>query len=212
MYRSLTTPRLNASRSAFFVRLGINKCSMKLAVAVRVTSHFQQRHHRHRPIPCYTKAINFNPSLRFMAMHIYRIDHKKSHTHSWFVTIQRRGRVYHRHFTDSVYGGKSKALDAANVYRDSLMNCLRPLTRPERCMIKKKNNRSGISGVTRIDIMETSRGRHYHRRYWLAQWPIGNGKARKKKFSIMRYGERGAFQRALQARRRAIRALAPKVI
>lgn len=145
---------------------------------------------------------------RPVAMHIYRIDHDKSHTHSWYVTIQRRGRVYHRHFTDSIYGGKSKALNAAKGYRDSLINCLRPLTRPEYCRIRKKNNRSGVSGVTRIDAGENSRGRRYHRRYWLAQWPIGNGKARKKKFSIQRYGERGAFQRALRARREALKRLA----
>ena len=143
-----------------------------------------------------------------LAMHIYRVDHNESHTHSWFVTIQRRGRVYHRHFTDSVYGGKRKALDTAKLYRDSLIASLRPLTRPERCRIRKKNNRSGISGVTRIEAVERSRGRIYPRRYWLAQWPIGNGKAKMKKFSITRYGERGAFQRALRARREALARLA----
>ena len=142
-------------------------------------------------------------------MHIYRIDHDHSHTHSWYVTIQRRGRVYHRHFTDSVYGGKSKALDAAKVYRDSLMKCLRPLTRPERCRIRKKNNRSGISGVTRIDALEKHRGRVFHRRYWLAQWPTERGRAQIKKFSLTRYGERGAFQRAVRARRQAIKTLPP---
>lgn len=139
--------------------------------------------------------------------HLYRIDHDHSHTHSWYVTIQRRGRIHHRHFTDSVYGGKRKALDAAKVYRDSLITSLRPFTRPERCMIKKKNNRSGVSGVTKIDTWEHDRGRRYHRRYWLAQWPIGNGKARRKKFSIIRYGERGAFHRALRARREALKSL-----
>lgn len=140
-------------------------------------------------------------------MHIYRIDHDKSRTHSWVVTIQRRGRVYHRHFTDAVYGGKRNALAAAKLYRDSLLACLRPLTRQERCRIRKKNNRSGVSGVTRIDVSEKSRGRRYRKCYWLAQWPIGGGKARMKKFSIKRYGERGAFQRALQARRQALKSL-----
>lgn len=141
-------------------------------------------------------------------MHIYRIDHQRSHTRSWYVTIQRRGRVYHRHFTDSVYGGKSKALYAAKIYRDSLMRCLRPLTQPERSRVKKKNNRSGVSGVTRIDAMETSRVGPHHRQYWLAPWPVGNGKAKMKKISINRYGERGAFQRALRARQEALKRLA----
>jgi len=124
------------------------------------------------------------------------------------VTVQRRGRIYHRHFTDAVYGGKRKALAAAKVYRDSLIASLRPLTRLERCRIKKRNNRSGISGVTKIETWEQNRGRRYHRRYWLAQWPIGNGKAQTKKFSITRYGEHGARQRALQARQEALKSLA----
>ncbi|NOU12322.1 MAG: AP2 domain-containing protein [Nitrospira sp.] len=141
-------------------------------------------------------------------MHIYRIDHDPSHTHSWYVTIQRRGQVYHRHFTDSVYGGKTKALTAATVYRDSLLMRLQPLTRAERCRIRKKNNRSGVSGVTRIDAVGKANGRIYHRRYWLAQWPIGNGKAQQKRFSIKIYGERGAFQRALRARQAALTRLA----
>ena len=141
--------------------------------------------------------------------HIYRIDHEPSQTHSWFVTVQRRGRVYHRHFADNVYGGKRYALDAAELYRNRLIARLRPMTRREVCQIVKKNNRSGISGVTRVDAMETVRGRPRRRRYWLAQWPIGSGKAKTRKFSISQYGEQEAFRRAVQARRKALRALAP---
>ena len=140
--------------------------------------------------------------------HIYRIDHVKSRTHSWFVTVQRRGRIYHRHFADLVYGGKHKARHAAQVYRDSLIATLRPLTRLERCRIKKKNNRSGVSGVTRIDTTEQSRGRSRRRQYWLAQWPIGSGKAKTKKFSITRYGEHEARRLALQASQEALKSLA----
>jgi hypothetical protein len=141
--------------------------------------------------------------------HIYRIDHAKSRTHSWSVTVQRGGQDLPSTLTDSVYGGKQKARDAATVYRDSLTARLVPLTRPERCRITKKNNRSGISGVTRIDALETnSRGKTSRRRYWLAQWPIGAGKAKMKTFSIQRYGERGDFQRAVRARRQALKNLA----
>ena len=141
-------------------------------------------------------------------MHIYRIDSAKSRTHSWLVTVQRRGRIYHQHFADLLYGGKRKALDAAKLYRDSLVVNLRPLTRLEVCQIKKKNNRSGVSGVTRIDAIEQSRGRSHRRQYWLAQWPIGGGRANMKKFSVQRYGERGAFQQALRARQQALKRLA----
>jgi len=164
--------------------------------------------HRNR-IGCYTLIMPFKNQQkpRRTARCIYRIDHNKSHTHSWFVSIQRRGRVYCRHFTDSVYGGNRKALEAAKVFRDSLSR-LKPFSRPEVCRIRKRNNRSGISGVTRIDAWENSRGRRVHRRYWLVQWPVGNGKAGKKKFSIKQYGEREARQRAMKARRQALKRLA----
>jgi hypothetical protein len=69
---------------------------------------------------------------------IYRVDHEVSRTHSWLVTIQRRGRIYHRHFSDRVYGGKRKALEAAGAYRDRLASELTSLTRQEVCAIKKR--------------------------------------------------------------------------
>ncbi|MCW5797725.1 MAG: hypothetical protein KIT40_04435 [Nitrospira sp.] len=43
--------------------------------------------------------------------------------------------------------------------------------------------------------------------FWLAQWPIVGGKAKMRKFSIKRYGERGAYLRALRARRAALTTL-----
>lgn len=139
--------------------------------------------------------------------HIYRVDDEKTRTHSWLVTVQRRGQIYHRHFTDGVYGGKRKALDKAKVYRDGLLASLVPFTRLEICRIKKKNNRSGVSGVTRIDTRERNRAQIIHRRYWLAQWPIGDGKAQMKKFSIKEYGEQGAFRLAVRARQEALKSL-----
>jgi hypothetical protein len=139
---------------------------------------------------------------------IYRVDHNPSRTHSWLVTIQRRGRIYNRHFSDTVHGGKRQALKAATAYRDRLNSKLRPLTRQELCAIRKKNNRSGVSGVSRVDVMEKGRsGQLFPRVYWDVQWPTGNGKARHKKFSVKKYGEERAFQLACQTRRMALRSL-----
>jgi hypothetical protein len=95
-------------------------------------------------------------------------------------------------------------LDAAKAYRDRLASQLPPLTRQEVCAIRKKNNRSGVSGIVRVDVQENSRGRIYRRIYWDAQWPIENGKARHKKFSVKKYGERGSFLRAVRVRNQAL--------
>ncbi len=137
---------------------------------------------------------------------ISRVDHDASHTHSWLVRIQRRNRMHCRHFSDVACGGKRQALQAAKAYRDGLIQQHSPLSRAEFCTIRKKTNRSGVSGVTRQDTPGRTPASP-RRLFWLAQWPIGGGRAKKRKFSIKRYGERGAYLRALRARRAALTAL-----
>lgn len=138
---------------------------------------------------------------------IKRIDHPGSHTHSWHVTIQRRHRVWTRHFSDRAYGGKKQALVAAIAYRDHLLLRYPAYSRRVFCSIKKKNNRSGVSGVTRIEHYELNRGRKRLRVYWVARWPVSPGRAKQKKFSVRVYGESGAFRLALKARNQGLRAL-----
>jgi hypothetical protein len=75
------------------------------------------------------------------------------------------------------------------------------------CAILKKNNRSGISGAIRVDRVEMCKGRRQRKLYWEAQWPIGNGRSRHRKFSILKYGEEGAYQMALAASETALEAL-----
>lgn len=137
---------------------------------------------------------------------ISRVDHEGSRTHSWLVRIQRRNRTHSRHFSDMTCGGKRRALQAAKAYRDSLIQQHPPLSRTDFCTILKKTNRSGVSGVTRHEAPGRTLASPRHS-FWLAQWPIGGGKAKMKKFSIKRYGERGAYLRALGARRTALATL-----
>ncbi len=138
---------------------------------------------------------------------IQRIDHQRSRTHAWKVIIQRRKTIYMRYFSDGGHGGKKIALDAAKAYRDQLIAQHPPMTRREVCVIRKMNNTSGVSGVTRIDVMERNKGRKVRRLYWDAQWPDRSGNAVHRKFSIKVYGERRAFQLAVQARRQGLRQL-----
>lgn len=137
---------------------------------------------------------------------ISRIDDNQTRTHAWIVRVQRRNRIHHRYFSDSVYSGKRLALAAAKAYRETLLRTLPEFTRPEVCRIRKKNNRSGVSGVSRHETAGRT-PTSPRRTFWVAQWPIGGGKAKMRKFSIKRYGERGAYLRALRARRTALTAL-----
>ena len=138
---------------------------------------------------------------------IARIDHQRSRTHAWKVIIQRRKTIYTRHFSDGRYGGKGASPKAAKAYRDQLIARHPPMTRREVCVVRKTNNTSGVSGITRIDSVEWNKGRSLHRRYWDAQWPTLSGKPIHRKFSIKIYGERRAFQLAVHARRQGLRQL-----
>lgn len=137
---------------------------------------------------------------------VSRIDDDHTRTHAWIVRIQRRNRTHHRYFSDRIHGGKRPALVAAKAYLETLLNTLPELTRSEFCKIKKRNNRSGVSGVSRHETAGRTPTSPRHT-FWLAQWPIGGGKAKMRKFSIKRYGERGAYLRALRARRAALTTL-----
>ena len=141
-------------------------------------------------------------------LNIHRVDHDASSTHWWRVTVQRRKRIFVRDCSDGRHGGRQPALQAAQLYRDALVNAHPPLSKPAYCAIRKRNNRSGISGLMRVDTWHVQNGRRSRRLYWEAQWPIGNGKSRHKKFAITKYGEEGAKRKALAARRAALRALA----
>ena len=140
-------------------------------------------------------------------LNIRRVDHEASSTHCWRVTVQRRTRIFVRDFSDGRHGGRRPALQAAQVYRDALVKVYPPLSMAAYCAIRKKNNRSGISGLTRVDTWKLYKGRRFRRLYWDAQWPIGDGKAQHKKFSITKYGEHGAYRRAFTARNTALKAL-----
>jgi hypothetical protein len=123
------------------------------------------------------------------------------------VEIQRRYRIYSRNFSDQRHGGKRKALQAAVAYRDILIATLAPLTRAERCAIRKTNNRSGVSGVSRIEITDRRWKNPVRAGYWLAKWPLDAGRFKQCMFSIQKYGERGAYLKAVQVRKQALKAL-----
>lgn len=136
---------------------------------------------------------------------ITRIDNNTSHTHSWVVTIARKRRKFVKSFSDVPCGGKGKALRAAKKYRDEILSQFPPLTLNEYCSIVKRNNRSGIPGVC-LYLRPNKDGQVD--RYWIACWSPTPRKTKQVKFSVKKYGEEEAFQRAVQARSEALKKLA----
>lgn len=140
---------------------------------------------------------------------ISRVDNVASRTHGWLVTIQRRGVIYRKHFSDGVHGGKSKSFAAAKGYRDEVVASHPPLSMQEYSSIVKRNNRSGVVGVCRYCASETRELPEERQRwFWVASWPLADGRRKRVKFSIKKYGEEAAFQMALKARNDALGKLA----
>jgi hypothetical protein len=139
---------------------------------------------------------------------ISRVDNEVSRTHGWLVTIQRRGVIYRKHFSDGVYGSRTKSFAAAQSYRDEIIAKHPPFSMREYSSIVKKSNRSGVVGVCRYCASETRNlPEDQQRWFWVASWPLPDGKRKRVKFAVNKYGEDKAFKMALKARRDAIRKL-----
>ena len=101
---------------------------------------------------------------------IIRIDHDESSTHAWRVTLQRRGEIIVRQFSDGIYGGKQEALEAAVAYRDLLLTQNSEVEHQLWVRTRiRKNNRSGIPGVARYEVLQNPATGNYYV-FWLAFW------------------------------------------
>lgn len=139
---------------------------------------------------------------------VSRVDNDVSRTHGWLVTIQRRGVIYRKHFSDGTHGGKLKSYSAAKLYRDQIIARHPPFSMREYSNIVKKSNRSGVVGVCRYCASETrDLPQDQQRWFWVASWPLPTGKRKRVKFAVNKYGEDGAFKLALKARKEAMRHL-----
>lgn len=136
--------------------------------------------------------------------HITRVDRDSLHKHFWQVTIRRWNQVYTRNFPDRRHGGREHALAAAQGYRDSVLAQQAQMPRHTRCAVLKKNNQSGVSGVTRILLNDRRAQQAPRSACWVARWP-GEGKTVKQRsFSVSKHGEWGAFLKAVEARQHGL--------
>ena len=135
---------------------------------------------------------------------IIRVDHERSHTHAWRVTLQRHNDIAVRMFSDSIYSGKRKALKAAVEYREELLRRYSPYAHAIWVRTRlRRNNTSGIPGVGRYEE-RTNPNTGHTREFWLASWVNEQGASRKRKFTVSRYGERQAKRLAVAERERQL--------
>lgn len=115
---------------------------------------------------------------------------------AWTVTVTRRGHNFADFFPDAVWGGRARALVAAQRFRDQLLLCIGPDTRVRRRSPKGTRNVTGVVGVSlERHVVD---GRVYHR--YVAHWPGPEKGTRRRRFLVERYGKEGAFALAVEAR------------
>ena len=135
---------------------------------------------------------------------IIRVDHEASRTHAWRVTLQRHNDIVVRTFSDSIHGGKRKALNAAVAYRGELLRRYSPYAHAIWVRTRlRKNNTSGIPGVARYEE-RVNPHTGYTRVFWLASWINERGDSRKRRFMVSHYGERHAKRLAVAERERQL--------
>ncbi len=131
---------------------------------------------------------------------ISRIDINDQGTHGYMVRLCRQGVKTNRFFSDSVSGGKKKALDKA---QKELKKLIKKLPPPDTS--RNKMNVRNVSG--QVGVYETNSGPSDSDRDYLAyvaSWTDKNGKRSKINFSIDKYGKRTAWLLACFAREKEI--------
>ena len=127
---------------------------------------------------------------------IARIELSDAGARGWQVRLQRRGVKHAKYFSDRLYGGSQAAYRAAKEWRDRLLNRLDSEDAVRTCRRSARNN-SGVVGVARVTVVAPS-GAEYH--FWQAAWSPEPGQRRCVKFSVKKYGDRRAFELAVEAR------------
>ena len=127
---------------------------------------------------------------------IARIDLPGAGTHGWQVRLQRRGKKFAKYFSNHLHGGSRRAFRIAQAWRAQLLTNLEAEETVRICRRSARNS-SGVVGVSKVTVVAPN-GCEYH--FWQATWSPAPGKRRCVKFSIRRYGDRRAFELAVEAR------------
>lgn len=133
---------------------------------------------------------------RSYASEMYAITRLKAALNAWYwgVHFRRRGTLYSKRFYDLKHGGLKKALIAAIAWRDRNVARVKVLTYLEFHQQKRSNNTSGVPGVHFLKPPGQPQG------IWRARIKLTNGKKIHKTFSVRKFGNRAAFERAVVAR------------
>lgn len=132
---------------------------------------------------------------------ISRIDDEKQRSHAWRVSLLRHGKRLVKNFPDKKYGGSEAALTKAIRHRDEIIRDYPPISRKQFSNAKRRNNKTGITGVYKYNKSYISRdGTARDNWYWEANWPTAESESACQSFSVKRYGDALARQLAIRTR------------
>jgi hypothetical protein len=148
-------------------------------------------------------------------LHINRVEtistKSASLTIGWQVRFKRKSGYHSKFFSDSTFGSKEQALDAARAYRNGFLkdnNEDLGQVMTERAFVLPhlpKSNTSGILGICRSTGHEKNGNTFY---VWQSTYRNIDGKIRNSTYRVHRYGEVGALIAAVRFRRDGIEEIA----
>ncbi len=126
----------------------------------------------------------------------YAIGRRKAARNAWYwvVSFGRRGQLHYRRFYDLQHGGSQQALAAALAWRDRELAAVAILTFREFHAQRRSNNTSGVPGVHFLCTTRQPDGA------WQAKIKLPDGTKLTKSFSVRKFGNKEAFERAVAAR------------
>jgi len=131
---------------------------------------------------------------------ISRVDHEKKHANGWLVRIAFMGERHQKFFSDKPLGGKRAALKAAIAWRDKTEKKLGKPRTERKVALATSRNKSGVVGIRRTTKAMTRDGLKKGPIYEVWWFPKP-GMIRKTSVSILKYGQREAFRRAISLRK-----------
>ncbi|TWT87972.1 AP2 domain-containing protein [Neorhodopirellula pilleata] len=116
----------------------------------------------------------------------------------YLVRISRNGNRVNKYFSDSVHGGKKKALALAKNTYQELLDQLGPAENATKGRLTNRNS----TGVVGVHLAYSNDSRYPGCEYYAycASWVTEEGKREKVSFAFNKYGEEQAFDLAVLAR------------
>ena len=127
---------------------------------------------------------------RFIAKGVTRIDDKGRHGVGWYTRVTFRGRTMSKYFADGTHGGKGGAFDRAVAWRDATEQAIGKPRTDRMLPSTSSRSQTGVAGV------------YKSRNSYVVAWMPEAGVIRREFISCTKYGEEGAFKRAVELRRK----------